>query len=104
MDSRWRIVRDLLEEHEADALIVTKLTHIRWLCGFTGSRGLLIVTGEDSHFITDLRYKTQAAQEVLGVKLHISPGSFQQIVQERGFLSGVHTALVQPRIHKSGRL
>jgi Xaa-Pro aminopeptidase len=60
-------VRRLLREDDLDALLVTDLHNIRYLTGFTGSNGALLVaaTGEeDSAFCTDGRYLTRAAGEV----------------------------------------
>ncbi len=51
----------------ADALLVTNLKNIRYLCGFTGSEGVLLLTPEQGWFLCDSRYTTQAAREVQGV-------------------------------------
>jgi Xaa-Pro aminopeptidase len=48
-----------------DALLVTKLTNVRYLTGFTGSAALLLVTRDDARFVTDGRY-TERAHEELG--------------------------------------
>ena len=37
-------LRPLLEEAGADALVVSDLTNVRYLTGFTGSAGLVVVT------------------------------------------------------------
>ena len=47
-----------------DALLITHLPNIRYLCGFTGSAGTLLVTESRSAFFTDGRYKEQASTEV----------------------------------------
>lgn len=47
-----------------DALLVTNLTNIRYLCGFTGSAALLLVTADDAVFVTDGRYTTQSTAEL----------------------------------------
>lgn len=47
-----------------DALLVTHLTNVRWLTGFTGSAALLLVTPSRLTLITDFRYETQVAEEV----------------------------------------
>ena len=47
-----------------DALLVTNLTNIRYLTGFTGSAALLLVTGDEALFVTDGRYTTQSAAEL----------------------------------------
>ena len=46
------------------ALLVTNPVNIRWLTGFTGSAGLLLVTGERAVLTTDGRYRTQSGEQV----------------------------------------
>ena len=46
-------LRATLETAGCDALIVTNLTNVRYLTGFTGSAGLAIVTADDAVLITD---------------------------------------------------
>jgi Xaa-Pro aminopeptidase len=48
----------------ADALLVTHLPNIRYLCGFTGSAGILLVEHSRATLFTDSRYTLQAGQEV----------------------------------------
>lgn len=55
-----------------DAIIVSSLTHIRYLSGFTGSNALLIVGAKSSIFLTDTRYVLQASREVSGCKIIIT--------------------------------
>lgn len=47
-----------------DALLVTNLTNIRYLTGFTGSAALLLLTGDRVVFVTDGRYREQSASEL----------------------------------------
>ena len=47
-----------------DALMVSWLPNVRYLTGFTGSNGLLLVTPDGSEFLTDPRYNLQAREEV----------------------------------------
>ena len=53
-----------LAEHKLDCLMVSSLVNIRYLAGFTGSNGLLLVTGDRAVLFTDPRYRTQAQEEV----------------------------------------
>ncbi len=46
-----------------DALLVTHLPNIRYLTGFSGTAGLLLVEPGRASLVTDFRYETQAAQE-----------------------------------------
>jgi Xaa-Pro aminopeptidase len=61
---RQSALRGGLAREGLDALLVTHLPNIRYLTGFTGSAGLLLVRPESAVLITDFRYATQAAQEV----------------------------------------
>jgi len=56
--------RNLLESCGLDALLFTDLNNIRYLCGFTGSDGVLVVTAGKSCFLSDSRYTTQAGRQV----------------------------------------
>jgi Xaa-Pro aminopeptidase len=74
MDFRTRQAK--LREHLAttrfDELLVSHLPNIRYLCGFTGSAGLLLVDQSGSVFFTDVRYDIQAHEEVKGAKVVIA--------------------------------
>jgi len=52
------------------ALLATNLTSIRYLTGFTGSAGLLLVLPDKCHFLTDGRYRQQAPQQVTIGQIH----------------------------------
>ncbi|MFZ3212378.1 MAG: aminopeptidase P family N-terminal domain-containing protein, partial [Terriglobales bacterium] len=77
MDYRGRLRRlvQRLDARRLDALLVTHLPNIRYLCGFTGSAGVLLVANGSSTFFTDGRYREQAAAEVQGAKLVVPKGA-----------------------------
>ncbi len=52
-----------LERAEVDALVLTHLPNIRWLTGFTGSAGIVVVTPHRVSLVTDFRYAVQAPLE-----------------------------------------
>ena len=52
------------DEIKAEAFLTSAPPNVRYLTGFTGSNGALLVTRARAIFFTDPRYKTQAAQEV----------------------------------------
>lgn len=61
-----------LRRARLDALLVTHLPNVMYLCGFTGSAGALIASVEDQAvFVTDGRYIQQAAQEVQNARIVI---------------------------------
>jgi Xaa-Pro aminopeptidase len=49
---------------QANALLVSDLTNIRWLTGFTGSNGWALLTPDDVVLITDGRYGEQATAQL----------------------------------------
>lgn len=55
---------NLLVACNLDAVLFTDLSNIRYLCGFTGTDGVLVVTGKGSCFLSDSRYTTQARAQV----------------------------------------
>ncbi|HWD56117.1 MAG TPA: Xaa-Pro peptidase family protein [Acidimicrobiales bacterium] len=57
-------LRAAFDEHEVDALVVTTLANLRYLCGFAGSAGVLTVTRDAALLTTDGRYRTQSAEQV----------------------------------------
>ncbi len=57
-------LRPRLEEAGCDALLVTSLENIRYLTGFTGSAGMLLVAPEVTFFCSDGRYGEQSAEQM----------------------------------------
>jgi len=70
--ARQAKLREHLATTRFDALLISHLPNIRYLCGFTGSAGLLLVEESGSVFFTDVRYDTQAHEEVKGAKVVIA--------------------------------
>jgi Xaa-Pro aminopeptidase len=70
--ARQKKLREHLATTRYDAFLVSHLPNIRYLCGFTGSAGLLLVTESGSVFFTDVRYDTQGREEVKGAKVVIA--------------------------------
>jgi Xaa-Pro aminopeptidase len=60
---------DLLRECGIDALVLLHPPNIRFLCGFTGSDGVLALTADRDCFLTDSRYATQARGQVVAEEI-----------------------------------
>lgn len=75
--SRLDALRSRFPELGVDALVVTNLTNVRYLCGFTGSSAVLVVRPDDAVFVTDGRYTTQSEHELsnAGVEAEIEISS-----------------------------
>jgi Xaa-Pro aminopeptidase len=70
--ARQKKLREHLATTRFDTLLISHLPNIRYLCGFTGSAGLLLVEEAGSVFFTDVRYDTQAHEEVKGARVVIA--------------------------------
>jgi Xaa-Pro aminopeptidase len=74
MDYKGRQTRfqAALERTGLDGLLITHLPNIRYLCGFTGTSGAVVLCESKSVFFTDGRYKEQAGVEVQGSRVVVA--------------------------------
>lgn len=83
-------LRDRLAERNVPGMLVTDMTNIRWLTGFSGSSGIVAVTPDRAVLVTDGRYRERAADELAdcGVPCDVVAG-FTQPEQHRLLLAAV---------------
>lgn len=81
-------LRDLLPHLGLDALLVTDKSNRRYLSGFTGSAGVLLITPEEQFLSTDSRYYTQAELESPEFELIRAGYGYIQALSERLNLDG----------------
>ena len=62
----------LFKKSNIDVLLVTEINHVRYLSGFTGSNGIVILAPPRSYFLTDFRYTVQAHKEVKNCQIIIA--------------------------------
>ncbi len=65
-------LQSVLEDIDADAIVVSHLPNVRYLCGFTGSAGLLLIESGAATFFTDSRYTMQSKDEVFGARIQVA--------------------------------
>lgn len=63
MKKRIDGLRELLVENELEAMIVNNAANRRYLSGFTGTAGGVLVTREEALLLTDFRYTEQAKEQ-----------------------------------------
>jgi len=80
--------RQLETADKCRSLLVTDLTNIRWLTGFTGSAGTLLVRPDDMVLVVDGRYGDQARDQVA------QSGAKCEIVEERS-AAAIRDAIVK---------
>ena len=85
MDHAGRIGRlqRKLGDHEVDALLVTNLTNVRYLTGFSGTNGQVLVTNSDAVFFTDPRYEARAKDLVSGAEIEIYTTRLTEVLEKR---------------------
>ena len=71
-DKRIKKAFSLLRREKIDCLLVTNMPHVRYLSGFTGSNGMILLTPRRAYFLTDFRYLVQAQKEVKNCKVTIA--------------------------------
>jgi len=63
MNTRYARLRDKLKRHNLEAVLVMRPENRRYLSGFTGSSGALIITEKEKYILADFRYLTQVRAE-----------------------------------------
>jgi Xaa-Pro aminopeptidase len=91
---RRAFVRERMIGADLDALLVLALPNIRYLSGFSGSAGLMVVRAEPPDvFFTDFRYQSQVAAELdRSIDVRIETERLLKVVRE--FLLGEGVARV----------
>ena len=64
LKNRRSYLDPFFEEYALKALLFTDLKNIRFLCGFTGTEGALLIAPGHAWFLCDSRYTAQATEEV----------------------------------------
>jgi Xaa-Pro aminopeptidase len=80
MDHEGRIsrLRTRMEEEGVDAFLVTNLTNVRYLTGFSGTNGQVFVTHADAVFLSDPRYRARAGALVQAAEVSIYPSELEE--------------------------
>ena len=70
-----------------DGMYITNSTNIRYLTGFTGSAGLLLVLDQSAYFFTDGRYIQQSKEQVQNAQITIISNSYFDELKNHNLLS-----------------
>ena len=69
IESRQQQIDDVIAAEGLDALIVTDLINVRYLCGYVGSNGVLVIARGRRVLLTDSRYMADARERTRGVEV-----------------------------------
>lgn len=62
-------LREQFKQKDIDGILITSNYNRRYLSGFTGTAGVVLVSSNEAKFITDFRYVEQAEAETEGFKI-----------------------------------
>ena len=86
-NTRTDKVKKIISREGLDGMYITNLTNVRYLTGFTGSAGSLLLLGDEHHFFTDGRYIEQSKDQVQNCKIHIVGSAHYLAIKKQQLLS-----------------
>lgn len=87
VDGRVDRLRAAMADQALDGFVVSDLSSLRWLTGFTGSNAAAVVTADSFTLVTDGRYATQAPAQLADA------GCAATVVLDRWLVTGAVAAL-----------
>jgi Xaa-Pro aminopeptidase len=88
MKNRLKRLQGMLPGENLDSLLVTALPLVRYLSGYSGSNGMILLSPENSLFLTDFRYKSQAKEQVKNMKVTTVERDLFSGLSDVAFLKG----------------
>jgi Xaa-Pro aminopeptidase len=80
---RQEKLKSVLSKQGIDGILITNLTSIRYICGFTGSSATCLILPENQYFISDGRYTEQSKKQVSGFSLIIENLSHLELLSAK---------------------
>ena len=77
-NSRLSDVRQAMSDYSIENFLTIDGVSLRWLSGFTGSAGKLLIAASSNYLITDGRYADQASREISGTDIELFVGDGKQ--------------------------
>lgn len=65
-ESAFQRTREKFERYGLDGIFISNLDNVRYLSGFTGGEGSILITQNGNYFFADSRYVTQASEQTRG--------------------------------------
>ncbi len=87
MNRRVARLRERMSESGLEAVLISNAQNRRYLSGFSGSAGWLLITADDAVIATDSRYYEQSGQQAPDFRLHRAAGEMEEWMP--GLLAGL---------------
>ena len=85
-------LRQKFSNYKIDSLVIFNRSNIRYLSGFTGSEGVLLINSDKTRLLIDGRYTTQACRETTGI----------QIIEYKDKIEGIIQAIKKLKLKRVG--
>ena len=85
-NKRVKKVNEELNKKNLEGIYITNLTNVRYLTGFTGSAGSVLILDNINHFFTDGRYIEQSKDQVKNCKIHIVGGNYFKYIADNNLI------------------
>ena len=76
-------LKEMLAQLDLDGIYVTNLTNVRYLSGFTGSAGSLLILNNKQYFFTDGRYIEQSKRQIKDYEIHIVGSAHYKAIADK---------------------
>ena len=81
-NKRLLSLKEKLNKNNLDGIYVNNLTNVRYLTGFTGSAGSVLVLNDSHHFFSDTRYDVQSKDQVKNCNIHMIKSGYEQTIKD----------------------
>ena len=89
--NRIMLIAGSLESKGIDGILISHITNVRYITGFSGSYGCLLISSKEKIFWTDSRYEEHAKQEIEDFDIFIEKEGRPKEVVEMAKLLGIKT-------------
>ena len=86
-EKRQENLRSSLANKNSDGILITNMTNIKYISGFTGSAASCLITPKGNYFITDGRYIEQSKEQVVGFQRFISMDPHLSQIKKNNLIS-----------------
>lgn len=76
-------VRKVLEELGLDGLLIASPFNRRYITGFTGTAGTVVITRDQAWLMTDFRYTSQASQQAKAFEVIQDTGQLLELIRDK---------------------
>lgn len=83
MENRMKLLRSQLKQLGIDGMLITSSTNRRYITGFTGTAGAVLISMKHAELITDSRYSEQAKNQAIDFEvIQHKDTLLQQIIED----------------------